>query len=403
MTPLDAGSTGRTTSRRGLLTTITGGAVAGFAGCADRLGFRSDSIGDRDASPITDGTTAWPTGGFDAANIGHNPDVNLLEEAVQTRQLTTGGAGIFTFFGVGPAVVDDRIYYGTQGGDVICLRADGEELWRRSLDAPIGLQSTPTVTREVVYVYTSNGLVALDTDDGELLWKRDVWSYRGTPPVADGLVYGKDSRVVALDAETGRREWRGPREIIGSGLAVADGVAYATGANRDDGEIQAVADGEELWHRDDLGALYAEPAVDPVHVYICTNRGRLFALDRETGDTVWEFGRRGTNSTTPVVAHGQVYLGSGNGSRTTCLDAETGDVLWRLSTGVYHDAPVAVGDGVYFGTPNEGLFAVTPDGTVRWHDEEFRISGSMAATGEALYATPFAGPFGSGDLYQLRR
>lgn len=67
---------------------------------------------------------------------------------MQTRQLTTGGAGIFAFFGVGPAVVDDRIYYGTQGGDAICLGADDEGL---------RLMGSMAVTGEALYVTPSAG------------------------------------------------------------------------------------------------------------------------------------------------------------------------------------------------------------------------------------------------------
>jgi outer membrane protein assembly factor BamB len=111
--------------------------------------------------------------------------------------------------------------------------------------------------------------------------------------------------------------------------------------------------------------------------------------------------RRSDGSATPTVAHGRVYLPSGNGTRTVCLDLESGEELWDLSTDLSRGQPVATADGVYVGTPNEGLFAVEPDGTVRWHDEELRVDGGMAAVGDALYAIAFGGPFGSGDLYAL--
>lgn len=400
MSHADSERTVPTVDRRTVLATIGAGTLSGFAGCAEILRGRSGSIGDRDPTPVTDGSTAWPTGGFDTANTSHNPESELLAESFTERQITQGGAGIGSFFGNGPAVADDQVYFGTVGGTVVNYGRDGERRWSYEADRNAGARSVPTITRDVVYVATPNGLFALDRETGEELWtntKNSLW--RASPTIADGLLFtsrhGRD--VAALDVATGDEQWRADVPSTHS-LAAAGDTVYASSFGN--GAV-AVRDGEQLWLREDLDQFYADPVVDDEHVFLCTNTGRLVALDRETGETEWEHSRRGTGSTTPAVAHGQVYLGSGNGQRTVCLDATTGDVQWRLETDVYHNQPVAVDDGVYFGTPNNGLYAVEPDGTVRWRDERFRLDGSMAVAGRRVYVTPFVGPFGNGDIYEL--
>lgn len=387
-----------TRSRRDVLCGIGTAAAVGLAGCSTPRG----SIGDRDIIAYDNGSEAWPTGGFDVANSGFNPAIELLSTSRQSTQITHGGAGIDAFYGAGAAVAEDRLYFGTLGGDIVCTRTTGDRQWRTEIDRGAGVRSTPLVTREVVYVSSPNGMAALDVTDGEKLWQSDVWGWRSSPALTDGNLYGVGTgpSVVALDPETGRQEWRVKTHLISS-LSAAEGTVYAVGANRDEGVVSAIADGDLLWSRADFRGIYARPTVADTVVLVCTTSGRLYALDRETGDTVWTHQRNGSGSTTPAIAHGQVYLSSGNGTRTTCLDLASGEVQWRLETGVFHGQPVAVADGVYFGTPNEGLFAVAPDGTIKWHDERFRVEGAMAAVADGLYVIPFVGPFGSGDLYSI--
>ncbi|MDG5758666.1 PQQ-binding-like beta-propeller repeat protein [Natronococcus sp. A-GB1] len=393
-------------NRRPLLRSIAGASIASaLAGCTSSLENRlSDpgSIDDRDPAPLTDGTNAWPSEGFDAANTGYNPDAELLEAELAATRLTRDGAGIDTAFGGGGvAVVDDRCYFGTGSGDVVCRSSPGEYRWKYEADPAAGVRSIPSLSRDVVYVSSDNGTYALGADDGEELWTNDdaFVRYGSSVLTTDHLYAIGGGGVLALDVETGARNWSADAPHPHA-LAVADGTAY-TASSSSSGGTAALADGETVWTRDDLDDHRAPPVVADDVVLVCDGDGRLEALDREDGSTGWSYDRRGSGGVTPTVAHGQVYLPSGNGPRTVCLDLGSGEELWDLSTGLTRGQPVAVADGVYVGTPNEGLFAVESDGAVRWHDEELRVDGNMAAVGDTLYAVAFGGPFGSGDLYAL--
>jgi Ca-activated chloride channel family protein len=73
-----------------------------------------------------------------------------------------------------PALVNEKIFVGTDHGDVICLSAkSGQELWRANVGESIVFQ--PAVVKGRVYVSTSAGsLFCLETgeakDDGWLMW-----------------------------------------------------------------------------------------------------------------------------------------------------------------------------------------------------------------------------------------
>ena len=365
------------------------GAVSA-AGCLAAAPLRSggDSIGDRDPTPYADGSDAWPAAGFDAANTGRNPAATLLEDGLEATRVASGAGTDPSPSGV--AAVADACYFVTADGTAVCGTRDGGRRWATEIhDA--SRDSVPVATRDVVYASAADGTTALDRRDGDVLWTSDAGVRRGSPVLRDERLYaGADRRVVALAVDTGDRAWAVDAHRV-TGLAAADGTVFATGSTPAGGAVSAVADGERRWLRDDLGSVHLPPTVAGDVVLVSTSLGRLYALDRATGDTVWRHDRAGGGPAPPAAARGRVYLPSGNGSRATCLDLGTGDVLWRLETGVYHARPVATADGVYFGTPNEGLFAVAPDGTVRWRDETIRVDGPMAAVGETLFAVSFDG------------
>ena len=363
------------------------GAAVSAAGClaADPLRSRSDSIGDRDPSPYADGSDAWPAAGFDAANAGHNPAVPLLEGDLEATTVASGDVA-----SGGVAAVGDCCYFVTSDGTAVCEARGDDRRWTADLGgADFG--SVPAATRDVVYASGADGTTALDRRDGATLWTSDAGVRRGSVLLLDGRLYAAaDGRVVALEVDTGDRAWAVDAHRV-TGLAAADGTVFATGTASDGGAVSAVADGRRRWLRDDLGSVHVPPTVADDLVLVSTSLGRLYALDRATGETVWRRERPGGGPAPPTAAHGRVYLPSGNGSRTTCLDRASGDALWRLETGVFHAQPVATADGVYFGTPTEGLFAVEPDGAVRWRDETIRVDGSMAAVGDALFAASVDG------------
>jgi len=169
-----------------------------------------------------------------------------------------------------------------------------------------------------------------------------------------------------------------------------DGVIYFGG---DDGNIYAVdaADGRQRWKRKTDGPVPATPAIDGDTLYVGSYDGKFYALDARTGALRWKFTTEGErrfeakglhgmlpkNQTiadafdvflsSPVVAAGLVYFGSGDG-HVYALDAQSGDMRWKFRTGdVVHASPAYADGVVFFGSWDSYFYAVDArTGQERW-------------------------------------
>jgi len=188
-----------------------------------------------------------------------------------------------------------------------------------------------------------------------------------------------------------RIKWKFPTgERIVSSPVWSDGVIYFGG---DDGNIYAVdaTTGRQIWKQATGGPVPSTPAVVGGTVYAVSYDGKLYALAAETGAVRWKFATGGErrfeakglnglqprNQTvadpfdvflsSPVVAQGAVYFGSGDG-HLYAVDAASGELRWKFQTGdVVHASP-AFADGVlYFGSWDSYFYAVeAATGKEKW-------------------------------------
>jgi outer membrane protein assembly factor BamB len=209
------------------------------------------------------------------------------------------------------------------------------------------------------------------------------WMFRGGP--AHAGVTGQAPRTAP------KVKWRFPTgDRVVSSPSVADGVVYF---GSDDGRVYAVtaATGRLLWSVETNGPVRSTPAVAGGVVYVVSYDGRLYALDARTGGRRWAFRTQGERAfeakglhgmqpasqtffdpydvflSSPAVAGGVVYFGSGDG-RVYAVDAATGAERWHVQTGdVVHASP-AVADGVVFvGSWDGDFYALdAATGAERW-------------------------------------
>ena len=170
----------------------------------------------------------------------------------------------------------------------------------------------------------------------------------------------------------------------------SEGTIYFGG---DDGNIYAVEakSGRQLWKRATAGPAPSTPAVSGGIVYALSYDGNLYALDARNGSVQWRFatggerrfeakgihGLRPKNQmiadpfdvflSSPVVAQGAVYFGSGDGN-LYAVDTATGDLRWKFPTGdVVHSSPAYVDGVLYFGSWDSYFYAVdAANGKEKW-------------------------------------
>ncbi|MFK8041046.1 PQQ-dependent dehydrogenase, methanol/ethanol family [Congregibacter sp.] len=165
-------------------------------------------------------------------------------------------------------------------------------------------------------------LASIDEDNvGELglAWYAELPTDRGietTPLMADGKLFVTASwgHVLAYDAKTGEELWHFDPEVPKD---------YGVRACCD-----VVNRGAALWGD---------------NVYAASLDGRLHALDRDTGEVVWQVDTRinSTDSYTvtgaPRIVNGKVVIGNGGAEMSvrgyvTAYDAVTGEQAWRFFT-----------------------------------------------------------------------
>ena len=257
----------------------------------------------------------------------------------------------------------DKLYFGTENGDVVALSLDGELVWRTEVTGEVLVK--PAVGEGLVVVATGAGtLVALHPDTGEQRWQFDneqpALTLRGvSEPVieAGGVIYGSGSgKVGVVIAERGYQAWE---EAVGvpqgstdlSRLADVDakplvqgGTVYSIAYN---GALvaQELRSGRQIWKRD--YASFRNMAMYGDTIYLVDSVGSIYALDSRSGTEKWsQFGLNKHYLTGPTVYKNYLVIGDNQGN-LHWVNRETGDFVARQSmdgSGFYTEA---VTDGSY--------------------------------------------------------
>jgi len=198
-------------------------------------------------------------------------------------------------------------------------------------------------------------------------------TYTGPVPTLDSVAWKflTKGRVISSPAVAGGLV------VVGS----TDGSLY--GLNR--------ADGTQQWKFDTKGPVMSSPAIANGLVYVASVDGNIYAVDSATGAQRWVFATRGERRFTapgihgaiprtermpdpfdvflssPTVANGTVYIGSGD-QHVYALDAATGTLKWSFATGdVVHAAPALANNTVYIGSWDRNLYAIdAATGKKKW-------------------------------------
>lgn len=270
----------------------------------------------------------------DIAAIDAESGERLWRARLKKRSLT-GGVG----------VGGDLVLVGTVGGRVYALdRATGETRWDRQLSSEI--LDAPAANRQIVVVRTANGyLHGLDPETGEQRWQMDyekplLTLRRESNPVIVGstLLAGfSNGRLRAFNAVDGVTQWevrlaipQGRNELermvdVATPVVVSD-VVYAAGYQ---GRVSAVSrgTGRTLWMQD--SSTFFKPAVGGNQVYVVETDDRIRALRASSGAELWSnHDLRYRRLTSPVTLDRWLILADGEGY-IHALDQSNGEYAGR--------------------------------------------------------------------------
>ncbi len=283
-----------------------------------------------------------------------------------------------------PVIADGRLFVAAEDGNLHVFDvATGRLSWLYHCEGGIG--ATPAVADGRVVVFSRDGLVqALDVQDGRLLWRfatggerrfgvvggygqdpalgavPDPWDFWLSAPLIAGgrVVFGSsDGHVYALDAATGRIQWRYDAGIsIHSAPAFADGRIFV---GTWDTQLLALdaASGNLAWSFQGgtdpktgiLQGIVSAPRVRGDTVYAGARDGFLYAFDAATGAMRWRYDARGSWVVTTAAAdEDTLYAATSDTAKFVALDRATGRERFAVNMRVWtYASPVLAGRVVF--------------------------------------------------------
>ncbi|CAN5369317.1 hypothetical protein BH09BAC6_BH09BAC6_29120 [soil metagenome] len=276
-----------------------------------------------------------------------------------TWKFKTGGA-----VNSSPAIVNGTVFFGSHDGNFYALNAaDGKVKWTFK---------TPGEKR-----FAARHLHGQIPADSMFVDRWDFWL--SSPVVDQNKVYfGSGSGYFyALDAETGTQEWAFKTDgIIHSSPVIAFGNVYFGGWDTYMHALDA-ANGKEKWKfktgvdtiKHNQTGITGSPLVDGDMLYFGCRDSYLYALDAVSGTLAWKrYNDMGWVSISPVIYGDKVIYSSGSSTRFAALNKMTGDSVYQRSIGsATFASPSIAGSTLYQGTFVGTIIALDVNtGDIKW-------------------------------------
>ena len=223
-------------------------------------------------------------------------------------------------------------------------------------------------------------------------WKVEHFDNTRASPLVhnDKVILPISTDVVCFELESGKEVWRfsagenNGRDPVYTTPTLAEGVVYAGNNSNKIFAIDAET-GEGIWQSNVGSAVHGSPTVVDGVVYSSTLRGgpddsgRVIALNAATGDEIWRFAL-GESTHEPVAIHDDQVIAVCEDGIVYALDSLTGSENWRFQTGGEIRSPASIANNKVFVPSDDGnLYALA----LETGDEIWRFS-----TGDKIQATP---------------
>jgi len=184
-----------------------------------------------------------------------------------------------------PLVRGKRVYISARYVTFCCDLETGKVIWRTDTkkygSRGVG---TPIFHKGVLYHNTAARVLAIDPDNGEIRWAAGAaaggWA-APTPTVADGILYTGGVGFYAVDIATGKAVWSHRFE-------------------QPEGEAEAN-------RRQRMGG-FSSPAVAGECVFVGSDNGAVYALDKEEGTVRWQFRIGIPIKSSPVISGTMLFI-----------------------------------------------------------------------------------------------
>jgi len=309
---------------------------------------------------LSNASSPWPMFGHDPQHTGRSPykgnEINMFKWKFKTGEMINSSPAIGS---------DGTIYIGSCDHNLYAINPDGTLKWKFETGGEV--RSSPAIGSDgTIYVGSSDGYFYAISPNGPLKWK-----------------FGAANKIDSSPA-------------IGS-----DGTIYFGGGDH----IYAInSNGKLKGGGSTLGSINSSPAIgSDGTIYIGSEDFAIYAINPDN-TLKWKIGkfRIGDNTSPAIGSDGTIYIGTRDGYFFAI--SSNGTLKWKFeigSAGAKVDTSPAIGsDGtIYIGScdPNlsvfdllsggnvDGLYAINPNGTLKWKFE----------TEDSVHSSPAIGSDGT--------
>ncbi len=215
------------------------------------------------------------------------------------------------------------LYY----NDLTLAAPADEALWDTALPGQV-MYATPLLENGRLYISTccdeypcDAGLFCLNPENGEILWSYKTFAgLKNVPSMDCGMIFAQDTFgwVYALNADTGALVWKQLAPVnwghhAENGVLAAEGKVFCGSGRKvvtlsqKDGSILWI--GEPSVSSEDCPARFVLAHLGDRSILLACRQWRhIYALDAETGVTLWRNAEPRTFSGTPLVVGDFIYL-----------------------------------------------------------------------------------------------
>jgi outer membrane protein assembly factor BamB len=223
-----------------------------------------------------------------------------------------------------------------------------------------------------------------------LKWEKNV-SERPIGPLTIGqgnlILCGSKGRAYFFDLNTGKYLGRyKANRAIQTGMVGVDSLAYfAVGPRKDELVCLNLLNAKKIWSLG-LKDVTGTPIIMEDRLYVGCARGRVYCLDRLSGNVIWQDSAGAKNLAGPSGDGGAVYFPFDDGT-IEGYDAMSGETLFKTDLGQPLIAKAAVGESIYVAGAEGGFYAVDKEsGRIIWTKQfDYPIWTSPALDDGVIY------------------
>lgn len=279
-----------------------------------------------------------------------------------------------------PAIADDgTIYIGSDDNNNFhAISPDGTLKWTYMGITDNVYSSASIGSDGTIYVGAKDSFLHAINPDGTQKWTFNMGGdpIFASPAIADdGTIYiGSDADDFFAVNPDGTQKWvftTSGFNIRSTPAIATDGTVYIAS---DDDNLYALnpSDGSVLWSFAVGGDVEGAVAIDSdgsiiVSVDQGSASGSVYAINPD-GTQKWNTTTSGRMLSSPAIANGTIYVGTKDSDKLLAFSASNGSPLWEYIAGdIILSSPSVDKNGViYFGSFDDHVYVVNPDGTEKY-------------------------------------